>query len=43
MPEFGQSGPEVLRQPLDPAGKSVIISRAQASLAFPANFMLVGA
>ncbi len=43
MPEFGQHVLEVLRQPLDPAGKIVTISRAQGSLAFPANFMLVGA
>jgi len=35
MPEFGQHGLEVLRQPLDPAGKSVTISRAQGSLTFP--------
>jgi magnesium chelatase family protein len=42
-PEFSQHVLEVLRQPLDPAGKVVTISRAQGSLAFPANFMLVGA
>ena len=31
LPEFGQRGLEVLRQPLDPAGKIVTISRAQGS------------
>lgn len=41
MPEFGQHGLEVLRQPLE--DKVVTISRAQGSLTFPANFMLVGA
>ena len=41
MPEFGQHGLEVLRQPLE--DKIVTISRAQGSLTFPANFMLVGA
>jgi magnesium chelatase family protein len=41
MPEFGQHGLEVLRQPLE--DRTVTISRAQGSLTFPANFMLVGA
>jgi magnesium chelatase family protein len=41
MPEFGHQVLEVLRQPLE--DKSVTISRAQGSLTFPANFMLVGA
>ena len=41
MPEFGQHGLEVLRQPLE--DRIVTISRAQGSLTFPANFMLVGA
>ena len=41
MPEFGQHALEVLRQPLE--DKVVTISRAQGSLTFPANFMLVGA
>jgi magnesium chelatase family protein len=40
MPVFGQHGLEVLRQPLE--DKIVTISRAQGSLTFPANFMLVG-
>jgi predicted ATPase with chaperone activity len=43
MPEFGQRALEVLRQPLDAEGMVVTISRAQGSLTFPANFMLVGA
>ncbi|MBI2849957.1 MAG: YifB family Mg chelatase-like AAA ATPase [Chloroflexi bacterium] len=41
LPEFGQSLLETLRQPLE--DKLVTISRAQGSLSFPANFMLVGA
>ncbi len=41
IPEFGQHTLEVLRQPLE--DKLVTISRAQGSLTFPANFMLVGA
>ena len=41
MPEFGQHSLEVLRQPLE--DRTVTISRAQGSLTFPANFMLVGA
>jgi len=41
LPEFGQADLEVLRQPLE--DKVVTISRAQGSVTFPANFMLVGA
>ncbi|MBI2907520.1 MAG: YifB family Mg chelatase-like AAA ATPase [Chloroflexi bacterium] len=41
FPEFGQAGLEVLRQPME--DKMVTISRAQGSVTFPANFMLVGA
>ena len=41
LPEFGQHDLEVLRQPLE--DKVVTISRAQGSVTFPANFMLVGA
>ena len=41
LPEFGQTDLEVLRQPLE--DKMVTISRAQGSVTFPANFMLVGA
>ncbi len=41
LPEFGQRTLEVLRQPLE--DKIVTIARAQGSLTFPANFMLVGA
>lgn len=41
MPEFGQRILEVLRQPIE--DKVVTISRAQGSLTFPANFMLIGA
>jgi magnesium chelatase family protein len=41
LPEFGPRVLEVLRQPLE--DKVVTISRAQGSLTFPANFMLVGA
>ena len=40
LPEFGQAGLEVLRQPLE--DKVVTISRAQGSVTFPANFMMVG-
>jgi hypothetical protein len=35
MPEFGQHGLEVLRQPLEDG--TITISRAQGSLTFPAN------
>jgi len=41
LPEFGHAVLEVLRQPLE--DKVITISRAQGSLTFPANFMLVGA
>ncbi len=41
LPEFGMRGLEVLRQPVE--DKVVTISRAQGSLTFPANFMLVAA
>ncbi|ACZ61985.1 YifB family Mg chelatase-like AAA ATPase [Dehalococcoides mccartyi] len=41
LPEFGHSLLELLRQPLE--DKTVTISRAQGSVSFPANFMLVGA
>ena len=41
FPEFGRRVLEVLRQPLE--DKTVTISRAQGSLTFPANFMLVAA
>jgi magnesium chelatase family protein len=41
FPEFGHAGLEVLRQPLE--DKVVTISRAQGTVTFPANFMLVGA
>ena len=41
FPEFGRRVLEVLRQPLE--DKVVTISRAQGSLTFPANFMLIAA
>ncbi len=41
LPEFGQAGLEVLRQPME--DRIVTITRAQGSVTFPANFMLVGA
>jgi magnesium chelatase family protein len=41
LPEFGHAVLEVLRQPLE--DKIVTISRAQGSVTFPANFMLIGA
>ncbi len=41
LPEFGQRTLEVLRQPIE--DKVVTISRAQGTLTFPANFMLVAA
>ena len=41
LPEFGHALLETLRQPLE--DKIVTISRAQGSVSYPANFMLVGA
>jgi len=41
LPEFGHSLLEILRQPLE--DRVVTISRAQGSVTFPSNFMLVGA
>ncbi|MEW6142596.1 MAG: YifB family Mg chelatase-like AAA ATPase [Chloroflexota bacterium] len=41
FPEFSHMALESLRQPLE--DKVVTISRAQGSVSFPANFMLVGA
>ncbi len=41
LPEFGQNVLEVLRQPLE--DKLVTISRAQGSITYPANFMLIAA
>lgn len=41
LPEFGSRVLEVLRQPVE--DKIVTISRAQGSVSFPANFMLVAA
>ncbi len=41
LPEFGHTLLEVLRQPLE--DKVVTISRAQGTMTFPANFMMVGA
>ncbi len=41
LPEFGQQTLEVLRQPLE--DHQVTISRAQGSVTYPANFMLVAA
>jgi len=41
FPEFGHATLEILRQPLE--DKIVTISRAQGSITYPANFMLVAA
>ncbi len=41
LPEFGMRVLEVLRQPIE--DKVVTISRAQGSLTFPANFMMIAA
>jgi magnesium chelatase family protein len=41
LPEFGTRNLETLRQPLE--DRVVTISRAQGSLTFPANFILVAA
>jgi magnesium chelatase family protein len=39
LPEFGQQVLEVMRQPLE--DRTVTISRAQGTITYPANFMLV--
>jgi magnesium chelatase family protein len=41
LPEFGQQVLEVMRQPLE--DRTVTISRAQGTITYPANFMLVAA
>jgi magnesium chelatase family protein len=41
LPEFGSTVLEVLRQPLE--DRVVTITRAQGSITYPANFMMVGA
>lgn len=41
LPEFGQHGLEVLRQPLEDG--IVVISRAQGTVTFPAKFILIAA
>jgi magnesium chelatase family protein len=41
LPEFAQQVLEVMRQPLE--DRIVTISRAQGTITYPANFMLVGA
>ncbi|MCH8186585.1 MAG: ATP-binding protein, partial [Chloroflexi bacterium] len=41
LPEFGHAALEALRQPLE--DKLVTISRAQGSITYPTNFMLVAA
>jgi magnesium chelatase family protein len=41
LPEFGQQTLEVLRQPME--DHQVTISRAQGSVTFPANFMMIAA
>jgi magnesium chelatase family protein len=41
LPEFGQQTLEVMRQPLE--DRCVTISRAQGTITYPANFMLIGA
>ena len=41
LPEFGRNVLEVLRQPVE--DRTVTISRAQGTMRFPANFMLVAA
>ena len=41
LPEFGHTVLEVLRQPLE--DKVVTISRAQGTITFPSNFMMVAA
>lgn len=42
LPEFGSRMLEMLRQPLDPTGKLVSISRSAGSLTYAANFTLIG-
>jgi len=41
LPEFGHTVLEALRQPME--DRTVTITRAQGSVTYPANFMLVGA
>lgn len=41
LPEFGQQVLEVMRQPLE--DRTVTISRAQGTITYPANFMLIAA
>jgi Mg chelatase-like protein len=41
LPEFDRKTLEVMRQPLE--SKEIIISRANAQVAYPANFQLIGA
>jgi magnesium chelatase family protein len=41
LPEFAQTVLEVMRQPLE--DRVVTISRARGTVAFPANFMMIGA
>jgi len=41
LPEFGQQGLEVLRQPLE--DRVITISRASGTLTFPASFIMIGA
>jgi magnesium chelatase family protein len=41
LPEFGQAGLEVLRQPME--DRVITISRAHGTVTFPSNFMLVAA
>ncbi len=41
LPEFSQQVLEVLRQPVE--DRVVTISRAQGTVTYPANFMLVAA